>query len=738
MKKILLSGVLCIMGCIAAMAQNPIISGQYSADPTARVFDGKLYVYPSHDVKTANENDSNGWFRMEDYHVYMGNEDLSEFSDMGMSLSQTEVEWVNSRSNSMWAPDCIEKNGEYYFLFPAQGNRRGFSVGIAESKRPYGKFTPRKEPIRGLMGIDPCVLQDDDGKMYIYWGMNGIFGAELNDSMTAIVGQSVKLDGELPRKGLKEGPFAFKHNGKYYLTFPWARDVREALVYCMSDNPLGPFEYKGVIMKETECWTNHHSLVEYNGQWYLFYHRNLYSPKFDKNRSVCCDSLFFNPDGTIQEVTPTLRGVGITNARRQVQLDRYSEISTAGADIDYIDRSDYFRGWKTIFTEKSAWVRYNRVDFGSTPLKALRLMVKADKAGKLTLRQGGADGKVIATAKVPASAEWIEVIAPIKKTLNGVNDITLVSESDASIEVDWVTFTPDSKPSRALVSATFTADPAPMVHDGTLYLYTGHDVASTSATNYVMADWQVFSTTDMKHWTNHGICLSPSTFAPWGGGDAYAAQCVERNGKFYWYAALGHVADENSRGGMCIGVAVSDSPTGPFKDAIGKALITNEMTTDKPHSWDDIDPTVFTDDDGQAYIVWGNGSCKIAKLKDNMVELDGDIKVLDIPHFIEGPWIYKRNGLYYLVYAGAGEKPEMIEYCTTTDIKSGKWEYRGIIDGNSDNCFTTHPGIADFKGKSWFFTHNGTLPTGGSYRRSVIADEMHYNADGTIKRIVRK
>jgi beta-xylosidase len=216
-----------------------------------------------------------------------------------------------------------------------------------------------------------------------------------------------------------------------------------------------------------------------------------------------------------------------------------------------------------------------------------------------------------------------------------------------------------------IITALFTTDPAPMVYNDTVFLYTGHDTASVSATNYKMPDWHVFSSTDMVHWKDYGACLSPKIFS-WATGDAYAAQCIYRNGKFYWYVAVPHKSDENSKGGCAIGVAVSDRPMGPFKDAIGKALITNEMTTDMKYGWDDIDPTVFIDDDGQAYLFWGNGSCKYVKLKKNMVELDGTITTFTPKDYIEGPWIYKRKGMYYLVYAGAGTKPEMIEYCTVS------------------------------------------------------------------------
>lgn len=286
-----------------------------------------------------------------------------------------------------------------------------------------------------------------------------------------------------------------------------------------------------------------------------------------------------------------------------------------------------------------------------------------------------------------------------------------------------------------IITDVFTADPAPIVYDDTVYLYASHDTATVADTNYKMPDWLVFSSKDMVNWTNHGSPLSPKSFS-WATGDAYAAQCIERDGKFYWFVSTFHKEDENSKGGGAIGVAVSDNPTGPFKDAIGKALIVNEMTTDMKHGWDDIDPTVFIDDDGQAYMYWGNGSCKWVKLKENMIELDGPINTFKPKNFIEGPWVYKRNGLYYLVYAGVGTKPEMIEYCTATSPE-GPWEYRGIIQENVNNSFTTHPGIIDFKGKSYFMYHDGSLPTGGSYRRSICIDYMYYNEDGTIQKIVQ-
>src|SRR3982750_1790053 len=143
-----------------------------------------------------------------------------------------------------------------------------------------------------------------------------------------------------------------------------------------------------------------------------------------------------------------------------------------------------------------------------------------------------------------------------------------------------------------IIKHLFTADPAPIVYHDTVFLYTGHDTASTAATNYKMPDWHVFSSTDMVNWKDYGTLLSPHTFS-WGTGDAYASQCIERNGKFYWYVSTFHKKDSISKGGAAIGVAVADRPTGPFVDAIGKALTINEMTTDMKYGWGDIEPTLF-------------------------------------------------------------------------------------------------------------------------------------------------
>ncbi|HRT48613.1 MAG TPA: family 43 glycosylhydrolase, partial [Bacteroidales bacterium] len=279
---------------IGLYAQNPIIRNQFTADPTARVFNGKVYLFPSHDIPAPERFPRKDWFCMEDYHVFSSS-NLTEWTDHGVIVSQYNVNWVDTNSFSMWAPDCVERNGKYYFYFPANVNAKygkGFGIGVAVADKPEGPYVPQPEPIKGVRGIDPCVLIDEDGQAYLYYSLNRIFVAKLKENMLELDSEPVVI-ANLPAKGLIEGPFVFERNGIYYLTYPHVENKTERLEYAIADSPMGPFKVAGVIMDEspTGCWTNHHSIVEYNGQWYLFYHHNDYSPKFDKNRSARIDSL---------------------------------------------------------------------------------------------------------------------------------------------------------------------------------------------------------------------------------------------------------------------------------------------------------------------------------------------------------------------------------------------------------------------------------------------------------------
>ncbi len=292
--------------------------------------------------------------------------------------------------------------------------------------------------------------------------------------------------------------------------------------------------------------------------------------------------------------------------------------------------------------------------------------------------------------------------------------------------------------SNPIIRDTFTADPAPLVVGDTLYLYTGHDEARGDEM-FNMREWLVYSTKDMKTWTAHPPVMNVKDFK-WAKQDAWASQAIEKNGKFYFYAAVEH---DNTHPGKAIAVAVSDSPTGPFVDARGSALITNEMTPEGTHSWEDIDPTVFTDEDGTTWIAWGNRDCYIAKLKANMIEIDGPITRITPPHFEEGPWLHKRGKIYYLTYASLDrttQQDEHISYATAPAI-TGPWTYRGELANSGRNSFTIHPGIAEFRGNWYLFLHNAALSIGDQNgalgRRAVTVEYLQYNADGTMKPVVQ-
>jgi len=270
-----------------------------------------------------------------------------------------------------------------------------------------------------------------------------------------------------------------------------------------------------------------------------------------------------------------------------------------------------------------------------------------------------------------------------------------------------------------IIRDKFTADPAALVEGDTLWLFTGHDADGPNG-DYVMRDWLLYSTTDMKHWTEYPSPLSIEEFSWAASKQAYAGQAVKHKGKYYWYVSTNWCG---------IGVAVSDRITGPYKDALGRPLLTNADCFASKHSWACIDPTVLIDDDGTPYLIWGNGQCYYAQLKDNMIEIEGKVHQIDVPRFTEGPWIHKYQGRYYLTYAS--EWPEKIAYAVADHI-GGPYRPMGIISGLAENSGTTHPAIVQFKGQWIFFTHNGLLPNGSGYCRSVVAEPMRYNDDGSI------
>ncbi len=292
-----------------------------------------------------------------------------------------------------------------------------------------------------------------------------------------------------------------------------------------------------------------------------------------------------------------------------------------------------------------------------------------------------------------------------------------------------------------VIQTMFTPDPAPYVHGDTVYLFVDHD--EDDAQYFKMKDWLLYTSEDMVNWTYKGAPISTATFK-WAkqGDNAWASQAIERNGKWYWYIC----AEDINVGLHGVGVAVADKPEGPYVDPLGKPLI--------PGGFGYIDPSIFIDDDGQAYLFWGNNGAWYVPLKEDMITLDGEVRevpglndpeafgpfrmkydyqvrdTIQKTNYEEGPWVFKRNDTYYMAYA-AGGVPEHMCYSSAPTIH-GPWKYEGRIMGEADNSFTIHGGSIEFHGRNFMFYHNGILPNGGGFRRSTAIEEFEWTEDGKI------
>jgi hypothetical protein len=320
----------------AVKMREPIVKNIYTADPSAHVFQGKLYIYPSHDIETdASYGNDGGQYAMEDYHVYSMNDMNSPVTDHGMVLHLKDVPWV---SKQMWAPDAAFRNNKYYLYFPARDKQNIFRIGVAVGNSPTGPFKAQPEPIKDSYSIDPAVFIDDDGKAYMFFG--GLWGGQLEKWQSGTFNPDDKEPGDKkpalgPRVALLkanmtefegaskeiqivdnkkssllamdhdrrffEGAWVHKYNGTYYLSY--STGDTHYLVYATSKNPMGPYEYKGIILEPVRGWTTHHSIVKFNDKWYLFYHDSLMSG-MDHLRSVKFVELNYNSDGTIKTIEP--------------------------------------------------------------------------------------------------------------------------------------------------------------------------------------------------------------------------------------------------------------------------------------------------------------------------------------------------------------------------------------------------------------------------------------------------
>jgi Glycosyl hydrolases family 43 len=304
--------------------------------------------------------------------------------------------------------------------------------------------------------------------------------------------------------------------------------------------------------------------------------------------------------------------------------------------------------------------------------------------------------------------------------------------------IDEVLITGEALPRKLgqnpIFTDAFTADPAALVVGDEVFVYVGLDAASVGGW-FTMPQWLCYSTKDMKNWKAHGPVLAAKDFEGANANSSWAAQVVKKGSKYYFYVTL------DGKYGHFITVAVGDSPTGPFKEVTpGKPLVIDSMTKDSHRPNSDIDPTVIIDDDGTAWLAWGNGDCYMAKLKSNMTELDGPITKMPFRNYSEGPWLFKRGNLYYNVYAAdaPGVQPEQMCYSTASKI-TGPWTYGGFVTGAAKHGFTIHPAVIEFKKQWYFFYHDGSYSLngtpGGDTRRSVCVEYLYFNPDGSIKPI---
>lgn len=319
---------------------EPLVTHIYTADPSAHVFEGKIYIYPSHDIEAGTpENDMGDHFDMRDYHILSMDKIGGKVTDHGVALDKKDIPWAGRQ---LWAPDAAFANGTYYLYFPMKDKQDVFRIGVATSKSPAGPFKAEAEPIKGSYSIDPAVFQDTDGTFYMYFG--GIWGGQLqrwakgsyeangsktdlkNDEAPAIAPRVAKLsknmlqfDGPVTELSILdkdgkpllgkdhdrrffEASWMHKYNGKYY--FSYSTGDTHFICYATGDSPTGPFTYQGVVLKPVIGWTNHHSIVEFEGKWYLFYHDSVLSGGKTHLRSVKVTELKHLPDGSIETITP--------------------------------------------------------------------------------------------------------------------------------------------------------------------------------------------------------------------------------------------------------------------------------------------------------------------------------------------------------------------------------------------------------------------------------------------------
>ena len=748
MKKILF--IAAAITALTATAQNPFVQTWFTSDPAPMVHDGTMYVYTGHDEDGAD------FFWMQEWRVY-STRDMVNWQDHGSPLALESFAWADDRA---WASQCVERDGKFFWYICAHSKlSNGMAIGVAVSDSPTG-------PFRDALGkplyedgkwdhIDPTVLIDGDGQAWLMWGNPRVYYLKLNRDMVSYEGEVGMLpmteeafgspamsEREKDRKykdSYVEGPWLMKSPDarKYYLLYA-AGGVPEHISYSTAPSPTGPWTYAGQIMPlgNTGSFTNHCGVADYKGHSYFFYHTGKLPNGGGFGRSVAVEEFSYNKDGSFPTILPTDEGVkpvGTFNPFRRVEAEtmafskgvKTEQNEQVGVYVTDIHNGDY--------------IKLQSVDFARQLPRTFTARVASGlRGGAIELRLDSLHGRLLGRLSVPATGgweQWQTIVADLTDKAEGVHDLYLLftgRKGPKLFNLDWWQMRGIEHCNMPIIQTKFTADPAPLVVGDTLFLYTSHDASpeditdpnEKSSAGFFMYDWLLYSTTDMVNWTEHGAVASLKDFE-WRSRDngAWAIQTVQRNGKYYLYAPL-H--------GHGIGVLEADSPYGPFKDRLGKPLVWDKS------NWYDIDPTVFTDDDGQAYMYWGNPHTFYARLGSDMTSLASDVvKLPHIPNYQEGPWFYKRNGHYYLGFASTC-CPEALGYAMS-DKPTGPWQWKGYIMQPTPRDRGNHPGIVDYQGHSYVFGQNYDIMhidmQEHHERRSVSVTEMTYNADGTIQEV---
>lgn len=748
----------------AAHYRNPIVQTCYTTDPAPlNVGDSVLYVFTGHDEAGAD------FFWMQEWRVY-STRDMVNWQDHGSPLALESFSWADDRA---WAAQVIERGGKFYWYVCAHSKLSGgMAIGVAVADRPEG-------PYRDALGrplyengswdhIDPTVWIDEQtGQAWLLWGNPRIYALELREDMIHAKGDVHLVD--MSEEGFGAPPMNQREKGKKYkdsyvegpwlmhspagAATPWyllyaAGGVPEHISYSSASSPLGPWHYEGEIMPlgGTDSFTNHCGVADFKGHHYFFYHTGHLPGGGGFGRSAAVEEFQYTADGRFPTIHPTREGVqpiATLNPFRRVEAETMAYSYGLHTEQCHVDSRRGSGAELSVYVSdvhNGDWLRLDNVDFGT--MGARQFTVRAASAlrgGRIELHVDSLHGRLLGAIEIDGTGSWEHwqtFTAPLPRLATGIHDLYLSfhgRKGPKLFNLDWWQMSDDADVNLPILQTHYTADPSPLVIGDTVYLYVSHDshpdeildARERNSAGFFMYDWLLYTTTDMVNWTDHGPVASLRDFK-WRSRDngAWAIQTVERDGKYYLYAPL-H--------GHGIGVLVADSPYGPFRDPLGEPLVWQ-----KEH-WDDIDPTVFIDKGGQAWMYWGNPNTYYVRLAKDMIHTEGDIVKLDyhIDHYQEGPWLYEREGHWYLAYASTC-CPEGLGYAMA-DSPQGPWQSRGYIMAPTQRDRGNHPGIMDFKGKSYVFGQSYDLlhfDTRQHYeRRSVNVAEMRYRADGTIEEV---